>query len=72
MELLEGLSVETLGAGGVVIAVIVFFVLWRLFKVAVKIVLFIVVMAVLAGGVAVYLERAGGRVRLPTPPTVAP
>jgi multisubunit Na+/H+ antiporter MnhG subunit len=69
---IEGLSVEALGAGGVVIAVIVFFVLWRLFKVAVKIVLFIVVMAVLAAGVAVYLERAGGRVRLPTPTVPSP
>ena len=70
--MLEGLSTETLGAGGVVVAVIVFFVLWRLFKMAVKIVLFIVVMAVLAAGVAVYLERAGGRVRLPTPQGVGP
>lgn len=65
--MIEGLSVEALGAGGVVVAVIVFFVLWRLFKVAVKIVLFIVVMGVLAAGVAVYLERAGAQVRLPTP-----
>jgi multisubunit Na+/H+ antiporter MnhG subunit len=64
---IEGLSIEALGAGGVVVAVIVFFVLWRLFKVAVKIVLFIVVMGVLAAGVAVYLERAGSRVKLPTP-----
>lgn len=68
--MIEGLSIEALGAGGVVVAVIVFFVLWRLFKVAVKIVLFIVVMGVLAAGVAVYLERAGSTVRLPTPKDV--
>ena len=70
--MLEGLSIEALGAGGVVVAVIVFFVLWRLFKMAVKIVLFIVVMGALAAGVAVYLERAGNTVRLPTPSQVAP
>lgn len=65
--MLDGVSIEALGAGGVVVAVVVFFVLWRMFKMAVKIVLFIVVLAVLAAGVAVYLERAGGRVGLPTP-----
>jgi multisubunit Na+/H+ antiporter MnhG subunit len=69
---LEGFSIEALGAGGVVVAVVVFFVLWRLFKVAVKIVLFIVVMGVLAAGVALYLERAGTGVRLPAPAPIAP
>ena len=70
--MLDGVSIEALGAGGVVVAVVVFFVLWRMFKMAVKIVLFIVVMAVLAAGVAVYLERAGGRVSLPTPSVPRP
>jgi hypothetical protein len=64
---LEGLSVEALGGGGALVAIIAFFVLWRLFKMAVKIVLFVVVMAVLAAGVALYLERAGTTVRLPAP-----
>ena len=70
--MLEGLSVEALGGGGAILAVIVAMILWRIFKMAIKIVLFIVVMAVLAAGVAIYLEKGGSPMRLPAPGGAAP
>lgn len=65
--MLEGISLEALGGGGAFVAFIVAMLLWRVFKMALKIVLFVVVMAVLAAGVAIYLEKGGSRLRLPAP-----
>ncbi len=65
--MVEGLSLEALGGGGAIVAVIVIVVLWRIFKMALKIVLFIVVMGALAAGVAAYLDKGSSRMRLPTP-----
>lgn len=73
-DVLQSMSTESMGAIGVLVAVVLFLLLWKLFKMAVKTVLFVVVMLALAAGVAVYLERGGGpRTRLPvTSPIPAP
>jgi hypothetical protein len=59
----EALSLEALGAGGVIVALLVALVLWKVVKVAIKVVLFVIVLAALAVGVAMFLKE--GRVGLP-------
>lgn len=54
---MEGLALESIGAGGMVMALVVGIILWKLFKLALKLVLFIVVAIAIAGGATVYLER---------------
>ena len=54
--MLEGLSIEALGSGGAMVALVVSMILWRVFKLAVKIVLFVVLMASLALGALLYFD----------------
>ena len=69
---MDAIDPQVLGIGGVVAALEVAVVLWKLFKLAFKVVLFIVVCLVLAGGVGGYLKY--GKVALPIgkPYTKAP
>jgi hypothetical protein len=58
---------QLLGVGGVVVALLVLVVLWKLFKLALKVALFIAVCVALAAGVGAYLKY--GRLSLPVPTT---
>lgn len=64
---METIALETLGAGGVITAVVVGLILWKVLKLAFKVALFLVVAAVLAAGVAMFLDG-----RPPALPVEAP
>jgi hypothetical protein len=65
VDALSGLSVEALGTGGVIVAVVVAFVLWKLVKLAFKVALLVAIVIALTLGVGAYVK--GGRAGLPVP-----
>lgn len=60
---MDAISTEALGAGGVIAALVVGIIAWKLFKLALKVVVFVAVAAAIAAVVALYLQ--GGRPTLP-------
>ena len=63
---MEGLSVHALGVGGAVAVLLLGILLWRLFKLALKVVVFVVATALIALAVVVAVQHGG--VSLPLPP----
>ena len=72
--MLEGLSIEALGAGGVILAVLVALILWKLLKLAFKLALFAAIVVAIVVVVGGYAQGGGPRspVPLPAPPVSAP
>jgi hypothetical protein len=65
--MLEGLSVETLGAGGVIVAVLVALILWKILKLALKVALFAAIVVAIVVVIGGYAQGGGPKVPLPTP-----
>jgi hypothetical protein len=63
---MEGISVEAWGAGGAVVVLLVGLVLWKVLKMALKLVICVVAIALGAAGGLVYL-----RTHEPAPPAAA-